>query len=86
VQDGIGIQIVKLNPVGKKKPVEERMRGKGKSSEKKGKEEYPKPRRRSRDNLRVTSQDFIKFWGKFFAFVLHVLIENSQGIKTFEFI
>jgi hypothetical protein len=31
----------------------------------------------------VTSQDFIKFWGKFFAFVLHVLIENSQGIKTF---
>jgi hypothetical protein len=25
----------------------------------------------------VTSQDFIKFWGKFFAFVLLVLIENS---------
>jgi hypothetical protein len=32
----------------------------------------------------VTSQDFIKFWGKFFAFVLLVLIENSQGCKTFE--
>jgi hypothetical protein len=31
----------------------------------------------------VTSQDFIKFWGKFFAFVLLVLIENSQGFKTF---
>jgi hypothetical protein len=31
----------------------------------------------------VTSQDFIKFWGKFFALVLHVLIENSQGFKTF---
>jgi hypothetical protein len=25
---------------------------------------------------RVTSQDFIKFWGKFFAFVLHMLIEK----------
>jgi hypothetical protein len=34
----------------------------------------------------VTSQDFIKFWGIFFAFVLLVLIENSQGFKTFKFI
>jgi hypothetical protein len=31
----------------------------------------------------VTSQDFIKFWRNFFAFILHVLIENSQGFKTF---
>jgi hypothetical protein len=31
----------------------------------------------------VTSQDFIKFWGKFFAFVLYELIEISQGFKTF---
>jgi hypothetical protein len=31
----------------------------------------------------VTSQDFIKNWGKFFAFVLYALIENSQGLKTF---
>jgi hypothetical protein len=31
----------------------------------------------------VTSQDFIKFWGNFFAFVLYVLIENLQGFKTF---
>jgi hypothetical protein len=31
----------------------------------------------------VTSQDFIKFWGKFFAFVLLMLIENPQGFKTF---
>jgi hypothetical protein len=29
----------------------------------------------------VTSQDFIKFWGKFFAFVLYLLIENLQGFK-----
>jgi hypothetical protein len=31
----------------------------------------------------VTSQDFIKFWGKFFAFIFLVLIEISQGFKTF---
>jgi hypothetical protein len=31
----------------------------------------------------VTSQDFIKFWGKFFAFVLLEMFENSQGFKTF---
>jgi hypothetical protein len=34
--------------------------------------------------LFVTSQDFIKFWGEIFVFV--VLIEISQGFKTFEFI
>jgi hypothetical protein len=34
----------------------------------------------------VTSQDFIKFWGNFFAFIWKVLIEISQGFKTFEFI
>jgi hypothetical protein len=34
----------------------------------------------------VTTQDFIKCWGKFFVFILLVLIENSQGFKTFEFI
>jgi hypothetical protein len=31
----------------------------------------------------VTSQDFIKFWGEFFAFVLSALIGISQGFKTF---
>jgi hypothetical protein len=31
----------------------------------------------SGDFMIVTSQDFIKFWGNFFAFVLHVLIEIS---------
>jgi hypothetical protein len=33
--------------------------------------------------LGVTSQGFIKFWGKFFAFVLLEMIEISQGFKTF---
>jgi hypothetical protein len=34
----------------------------------------------------VTTQDFIKFWGKIFAFVLLEMFGNSQGFKTFEFI
>jgi hypothetical protein len=34
----------------------------------------------------VTSQDFIKFWGFFFAFVLSALIENSQGFKTLSYL
>jgi valyl-tRNA synthetase len=33
--------------------------------------------------LVVTSQDFIKFWGKFFAFVLLEMFGNSQGFKNF---
>jgi hypothetical protein len=36
--------------------------------------------------LAVTSQDFVKFWGNFFAFYFVVLIEFSQEIETFEFI
>jgi hypothetical protein len=31
----------------------------------------------------VTSQDFIKFWGENFAFVLLEMIGISQGFKTF---
>jgi hypothetical protein len=38
------------------------------------------------DTLDVTTQDFVNFWGKIFVFILLVLIENSQGFKTFEFI
>jgi hypothetical protein len=32
----------------------------------------------------VTTQDFINFWGKFFAFVLLEMIDFSQRFKTFE--
>jgi hypothetical protein len=38
VQNGVGIQIVELNPVCKNKPVEEFVRGKGKPSKNEGKE------------------------------------------------
>jgi hypothetical protein len=31
----------------------------------------------------VTTQDFIKFWGKIFVFILLMLIGISQGFKTF---
>jgi hypothetical protein len=33
--------------------------------------------------LYVTTQDFIKFWGKFFAFVMLEMFGISQGFKTF---
>jgi hypothetical protein len=36
------------------------------------------------ESVSVTSQDFIKFWGNFFAFVLLEMIGNSQGFKIFE--
>jgi hypothetical protein len=32
----------------------------------------------------VTTQDFIKFWGNFFAFVLLEMIEIHRNLKTFE--
>jgi hypothetical protein len=41
VQDSVGIQIVKLNPVSKKESVEEGMRRKRESTEKEGEEKYP---------------------------------------------
>jgi hypothetical protein len=31
----------------------------------------------------VTTQDFVKFWGKFFAFILLEMFGISQGFKTF---
>jgi hypothetical protein len=36
-----------------------------------------------RERTVVTTQDFIKFWGKIFAFVLHEMIGISQGFKFF---
>jgi hypothetical protein len=36
--------------------------------------------------ISATSQDFIKFWGNFFVFVLLVLIEIHKDLKLFEFI
>jgi hypothetical protein len=43
VQDGVGIQIVKLNPVGEEKPAEERMRGKENPWRRKAKKSTRKP-------------------------------------------
>jgi hypothetical protein len=57
VRNGVGIQIVELNPVCKKKPTEEFVWGKGKPSENEGKEEYPESSRRSRNDLRYANAD-----------------------------
>jgi hypothetical protein len=32
----------------------------------------------------VTTQDFIKFWGNFFAFILLEMIEIHRDLKLFE--
>jgi hypothetical protein len=41
VKDGIGIQIMKLNPISKEKTAEERMRGKRQTPQQEGDENYP---------------------------------------------
>jgi hypothetical protein len=41
------------------------------------------PDRNKSKQKHVTTQDFIKFWGKIFAFVLLEMFGNSQGFKTF---
>jgi hypothetical protein len=41
-------------------------------------------RRRLEATGGVTTQDFIKFWGNFFAFVLLEMFGFSQGFKTFD--
>jgi hypothetical protein len=56
VKDGIGIQVVELNPVGKKKAAEERIRGKGQTPQQKGNEDYPESRRRPGNNLRADGE------------------------------
>jgi hypothetical protein len=53
VKDGIGIQIMELNPVGKKKTAEERMRGKRQTPQQEGDENYPESRRRPGNDLRA---------------------------------
>jgi hypothetical protein len=43
VQDGVGIQIVKLNPIGEEEPAEERMRGKENPWRRKARDSTRKP-------------------------------------------
>jgi hypothetical protein len=60
---------------------------KGESKKKKKKKKKKRIKRRedmiSSLKLYVTTQDFIKFWGKIFAFVLLEMNGNSQGFKNF---
>jgi hypothetical protein len=53
VKDGIGIQVVELNPVSKKKTTEERMQGKRQTPQQEGDEDYPESRRRPGNDLRA---------------------------------
>jgi hypothetical protein len=58
VQDSVGIQIVKLNPISKEEPAEEWMQRKRKSVEKEGKEKYPKARGWSRNDFWPGDENF----------------------------
>jgi hypothetical protein len=58
VQDGVGIQIVKLNPIGEEKPAEERMRGERKPLEEKSKEKYPEARGWPGNDFRSGDENF----------------------------
>jgi hypothetical protein len=58
VQDGVGIQIVKLNPISKEEPEEEWMWGKRKSLEKEGEVKYLESRGWSRNDFWPGDVDF----------------------------
>jgi hypothetical protein len=53
VKYGIGIQVMELNPVSKKKATEERMRGKGQTPQQESDEDYPESERWPGNDLRA---------------------------------
>jgi hypothetical protein len=58
VEDSVGIQIMKLNPIGKEKTSEERMRGKRKPLKEKCKKDYLETRRWTGNDLWTGGDDF----------------------------
>jgi hypothetical protein len=58
VENGIGIQIMKLNPVSKKETTEERMRGKRQTPQQESDEDYPESRWRPGNDLRTGDERF----------------------------
>jgi hypothetical protein len=58
VQDSVGIQIMKLNPVSKEESAEEGMRRKRKSAEKEGEEKYPEAHGWSGNDFGSGDEDF----------------------------
>jgi hypothetical protein len=66
---------VKLNPIGKKKPAEERMRGKRKPPEEKCKEEYPEARGWSGNDLRSGDESFR--W---------IILQNADFLGALQFL
>jgi hypothetical protein len=53
VKDGIGIQVMELNPVSKKKTAKERMRGKRQTPQQESDEDYPESERWPGNDLRA---------------------------------
>jgi hypothetical protein len=78
VQDGVEIQIMKLNPIGEEKPAEERMRGKRKPPDEKSKEKYLEARGWSGNDLRSDDENFrrIILQDADFLGALHFLLQE----------
>jgi hypothetical protein len=58
VKNGIGIQIMELNPVSEKETAEERIRGKRQTPQQESDEDYPKSRWRPGNDLRAGGERF----------------------------
>jgi hypothetical protein len=75
VQDSVGIQIVKLNPVRKEESAEEGMRRKRESSEKEGEEKYSEARGWSRNDFWPSNENF--HW---------VILEDANFLGALQFL
>jgi hypothetical protein len=58
VKNGIGIQIMELNPVSEKETTEERMSGKRQTPQQKSDEDYPESRWRPGNDFRTGDERF----------------------------
>jgi hypothetical protein len=75
VQDSVGIQIVKLNPVRKEESAEEGMRRKRESSEKEGEQKYSEARGWSRNDFWPNNENF--HW---------VILEDANFLGALQFL
>jgi hypothetical protein len=75
VQDSVGIQIVKLNPISKEESAEERMRRKRESADKEGKEKYPEARGRAGNDFGPGNENLCRF-----------ILQNANLFGTLQFL
>jgi hypothetical protein len=78
VQDGVGIQIMELNPIGKKKAAEELMQRKREAAEDKCKKKYPESHRWHGNDFWPADADFrgVVLQNAALHNLMHVLIQE----------